>query len=54
MTLQLIQFPEHFAALDIPAALRILADNIEAGEAGLTAHFLAAAAQKRILNGVAE
>lgn len=82
MALQLIQFPEHFAALDIPAALRILADNIEAGEhgeahtllwiidagdgqidlglmgkageAGLTAHFLAAAAQKRILSGVAE
>lgn len=82
MALQLIQFPEHFAALDIPAALRILADNIEAGEhgeahtllwiidagdgqinlglmgkageAGLTAHFLASAAQKRILNGVAE
>lgn len=34
MTLQVIKFPEHFAALDIPAALRVLADEIEAGDHG--------------------
>lgn len=81
-TLNVVRFPEHFAALDIPESLRALADEIEAGEhgaahnllwvidagdgqidlglmgkageAGITAHFLAAAAQKRILSGVGE
>lgn len=82
MSLNVVQFPEHHAALDIPAALRTLADNIEAGdhgdchtllwiidagdgridiglmgkagESGITAHYLAAAAQKRMLSGVGE
>lgn len=34
MTLKVLQFPEHYAALDIPASLRVLADEIEAGEHG--------------------
>ena len=80
--LNVVPFPEHCAALDIPESLRVLADQIEAGEhgaahtllwvidagdgqinlglmgkageAGITAHFLAAVAQKRILSGIGE
>lgn len=80
--LKVVSFPEHYAALDIPASLRQLADQIEAGEHGAchnllwiidsgngeidiglmgktgeaapTAFLLAAAAQKRILNGIGE
>lgn len=80
MTLKVIKFPEHYAALDIPAALRVLADEIEsgehgathtllwvidagdsridmglmgkAGERGITAHFLAAVAQRKIEAGI--
>lgn len=39
-TLNVIQFPEHYAALDIPQALRNLADEIEAGTRGGAAHSL--------------
>lgn len=80
MSLNIVQFPEQYAALDIPASLRILADQIEAGEhgdaytllwvidagdgridlglmgkaaeAGITAHFLAAVAQRKIEAGI--
>ena len=80
--LNVVPFPEHYAALDIPESLRVLAEQIEsgehgaahtllwvidagdghidlglmgkAGEAGIAAHFLAAAAQKRILSGIGE
>ena len=34
MTLSVVQFPDSPAAQDIPAALRKLADGIEAGEYG--------------------
>lgn len=79
MTLNVIKFPDHYAALDIPASLRTLADQIEAGEhgachtllwvidagngqidlglmgksseAGITAHFMAAVAQRKIEQG---
>lgn len=78
--LNVVQFPEHFAALDVPESLRVLADEIEAGEhgachtllwvidagngqinmglmgkaaeAGITAHFLAAVAQRKIEAGI--
>ena len=81
MTIQVITFPGAQVS-DIPACLRDLAENIEAGnfgeaiallwvldcgdgqvEVGLsgragepapTAHFLAGAAQKRLLSGIAE
>lgn len=33
-TLNVVKFPEYFAALDIPKALRVLADEIEAGNHG--------------------
>lgn len=39
-TLNVIQFPEHFAAIDIPNALRTLADRIESGQMGGAAHSL--------------
>lgn len=39
MTLNVVPFPEQYAALDIPEALRALADEIEAGEHG-AAHTL--------------
>lgn len=39
-TLNVIQFPEHFAAIDIPNALRTLADEIESGQMGGAAHAL--------------
>jgi len=39
-TLNVVPFPEHFAALDIPKALRTLADEIEAGNMGGAAHSL--------------
>ena len=32
--LNVVPFPEHYAALDIPAALRVLAEQIEAEEHG--------------------
>lgn len=32
--LNVVPFPEHYAALDIPEALRVLADEIEAEEHG--------------------
>lgn len=79
-TLNVVPFPEHYAALDIPESLRVLADQIEsgehgaaltllwvidagdgqidlglmgkAGEAGITAHFLAAVAQRKIEQGI--
>lgn len=82
MSLNVVAFPDQVAALDIPAALRNLADQIESGDHGSpnsllwvvdagmgeiklgllgkvgdisgTAFILAAAAQKRILAGVAE
>lgn len=75
-TLNVVPFPEHFAVLDVPESLRVLAEEIEAGEhgachtllwvidagngqinmglmgkaaeAGITAHFLAAVAQRKI------
>lgn len=81
-SLNVVQFPEHFAALDIPASLRVLADEIEAGEhgashtllwvidagkgqitmglmgksaeAGMTAHFLAAVAQRKIEGSIGQ
>lgn len=31
MTLNVVKFPDHFAAMGIPEALRELADNIEKG-----------------------
>jgi hypothetical protein len=34
MTLNVVPFPEHYAAIDIPEALRVLADEIESGEHG--------------------
>jgi len=80
MTLNVVKFPEHYAAQNIPEALRILADAIEAGEhgaahtllwvidagdgeidigllgkageTGITAHFLAAVAQRKIEGGI--
>ncbi len=76
MSINVVKFPEHFAALDIPEALRTLANEIEAGNHGdcynlfwaidagdgvidvglmgksaepaMTAHFLAAVAQRKI------
>ena len=78
--LNVVPFPEHYAALDIPESLRVLAEQIEsgehgachtllwvidagdgqidlglmgkAGEAGITAHFLAAVAQRKIEAGI--
>lgn len=38
-TLNVVPFPEHYAALDIPNALRALADEIEEGNHG-AAHAL--------------
>lgn len=82
MTLNVVQFPEHFAATDIPSALRVLADEIEAekhgathsllwvvdagggqiklglmgkcSDSGLTAYFMAGAAQKKIMGGISD
>lgn len=34
MTLNVVKFPDHHAALDVPESLRMLADDIEAGEHG--------------------
>ena len=34
MSLNVVKFPDHYAALDIPDALRVLADEIEEGEHG--------------------
>lgn len=80
MTLNVVPFPEYFSALNIPESLRLLANEIEAGEhgaahtllwvidagdarismglmgkaaeAGITAHFLAAVAQRKIEAGI--
>ena len=79
-SLNVVQFPDHYAAINIPESLRVLADKIEAGEhgachtllwvvdagdgkinlglmgkaaeAGITAHFLAAVAQRKIEAGI--
>lgn len=34
MSLNVVKFPDHYAALDIPDALRALADEIEEGNYG--------------------
>lgn len=34
MSLNVVKFPDHYAALDIPDALRALADEIEEGDHG--------------------
>lgn len=34
MTLNVVKFPDHYAALNVPESLRALADEIEAGEHG--------------------
>ena len=38
--INVVEFPPHYAALDIPASLRHLADDIEAGDIGGAAHSL--------------
>jgi len=40
MPLTVVQFPDHLVTLDIPASLRLLADQVEKGEYG-DAHNLA-------------
>jgi hypothetical protein len=40
MSLNVVPFPDHYAALDIPDALRALADEIEAGNHGAAFNLL--------------